>query len=290
MHIQGLPGQNQTEELVTGGTDGSDLRNVVVIGEQGHKAGDAAFHLDLEQDVRRGKAALRPAGLDVVHHHAGDAFAFRVVDVLFVAGKYLGLVGLRRGLRRSRRAGCTLTALAAAGGLAAAAGSEYAGRHENSQYDTHQSLHVILSICLCIFCTGRSRGAPMRKALIIAPGAACSRFSHFTPTPNRCKANGNFYALSPKSQEKVCISNLLKRFQTIFPRLWCGDRTGTPTPQPLIFETMGYPYHTHFFTVCKHFVIFAGNFSFFKGQIRALFNFFKNRLTKFFSADIINKL
>ncbi|WP_373210849.1 hypothetical protein [Allofournierella massiliensis] len=99
-------------------------------------------------------------------------------------------------------------------------------------------------------------GRTHAESPFLAPGALHPRFFHFTPTQNRCKANGNFYALSPKSQEKVCESNPLK----VFPRLQRGDQSGIPTPQPLVLETMGYSYHTHFLAVCKHFVIFGGTF------------------------------
>ena len=108
--IQRLPGQDEAEELVTAGTHGADLANGLVVGEHGHKAGDAALDLDLEQDVRLGQAALRAGGHDVVDHHSGDALALGVVSTLGLTGQHVGLVGrqgrLRGGFGLGRRAGC----------------------------------------------------------------------------------------------------------------------------------------------------------------------------------------
>ena len=103
--IQGLPRQDEAEELVTAGADRADLTDGLVVGEHRHKAGDAALDLDLEEDVRLGQAALGAGCHDVVDHHGGDALAFGVVSTLGLAGQHVGFVGRQGRLRGSLRPG-----------------------------------------------------------------------------------------------------------------------------------------------------------------------------------------
>ena len=58
MDIQCLPRQDETEELVTAGTDRANFADGLIIGKDRHKAGDAALDLDFKQDVGFGQAAL----------------------------------------------------------------------------------------------------------------------------------------------------------------------------------------------------------------------------------------
>ena len=167
--IERLPGQHQPEELVAGGADGPDVGDVVIIGEEGHEAGDAALHLDLKEHVRRGQAALRPAGLDVVHHHRGDALAFGIVRVLFVAGENVGLVRFRRGFRRGLHSG--LFFAAGSGGLVAAAGGEQADRHGQRQQDAQQTFHVLFPR-IPLFIAG---GTPPDSVFYYSRHAACGQ-------------------------------------------------------------------------------------------------------------------
>ena len=90
--IQGLPGQDQLEELVTAGTDGANLINIVVIIEHRHKAGDAAFHLDFKQHLRLGKATLRAGVHKVVHHKGGNALALGIIFAFSLAGQHVGFI------------------------------------------------------------------------------------------------------------------------------------------------------------------------------------------------------
>ena len=109
--IQRLPGQDQPEELVTAGADGTDFADVIIIGKDRHEAGDAAFHLDFKEDIGLGQPALGAGRHDVVDHDRGDALVL-VVGVLGFAGEHVGLVGFQGRLgrggnfrRRRRRAG-----------------------------------------------------------------------------------------------------------------------------------------------------------------------------------------
>ena len=143
VHIQRLPGQHQAEELVAGRPHRADGGDLVVIVKQGHETGNAALHLDFEQHLRRRKAPLGPAGGEVVHHHGGDALALRVVQVLFVTGEHIGLVGHGRGFRCGLRSGRGFIAagLPAASGISAA-GREQARRKGQGQNDTDKTFHV----------------------------------------------------------------------------------------------------------------------------------------------------
>ena len=152
--IERLPGQHQAEELVTGRAHGADVRNVVVVGEQGHETGDAALHLDLKKNIRSRQALLGAAGLDVVHHHRGDALAFGVVGVFLVAGEHIGLVGLGSGLGRGLHAG--FGGAAGGGGLIAAAGGEQADRHGQGQQDAQQTFHVLVPSYSAFYCRRRT--------------------------------------------------------------------------------------------------------------------------------------
>ena len=91
--IQGLPGQNQAEELVTAGADGADLSDRLIIGKDRHKAGDAALDLDLKQNICLGQAALRAGCHDVVDHDGRDALPLGVVGTLGLTGQDIGLIG-----------------------------------------------------------------------------------------------------------------------------------------------------------------------------------------------------
>ena len=93
MDVQGLPGQNQAEELVTAGADRADLADRLVIGKDRHKAGDAALDLDLKQDIGFGQAALGAGRHDVVDHDSRDALPLGVVGTLGLTGQDIGLIG-----------------------------------------------------------------------------------------------------------------------------------------------------------------------------------------------------
>ena len=166
--VERLPGQHQPEELVAGRADGPDVGDVVIVGKEGHEAGDAALHLDLKEHVRRGQAPLRPAGLDVVHHHRGDALAFGVVGILFVAGEHVGLIGFGGGLGGGFHSGF---AAAGSGGLVAAAGGEQAGRHGQRQQDAQQTFHVLFPR-IPLFIAG---GTPPDSVFYYSRRAACGQ-------------------------------------------------------------------------------------------------------------------
>ena len=97
MDIQRLPGQDELEELVTAGTHGADLPDVLIVIIHRHKAGDAALDLDLHQHLGVGQAALGTGRHDVVHHHGGDTLTLRVIGSLGFTGEGVCLIGRQRG-------------------------------------------------------------------------------------------------------------------------------------------------------------------------------------------------
>ena len=91
--VQRLIGHQQLQELVAARAQRADLRDGVGIVEHRAEAGDAALHLALDQQIGRGKAALRTGVLtggvgDVVHHHAHDA----AIAALGLTGQRVGIV------------------------------------------------------------------------------------------------------------------------------------------------------------------------------------------------------
>ena len=94
MVVQRLPRHEQLQELVAAGAQRPHLRDGTGVVVHRAKAGDAALHLALDEQVSRADAALRagvlPLGVaDVVHHHAHHA----AVAAARLTGKGVGVVG-----------------------------------------------------------------------------------------------------------------------------------------------------------------------------------------------------
>ena len=163
--VQRLIGHQQLQELVAARAQRADLRDGVGIVEHRAEAGDAALHLALDQQIGRGKAALRTGVLtggvgDVVHHHAHDT----AIAALGLTGQRVGIVrrqcgkagsglfaccqrGSSHGLRGSSRRSCAgrtdaQCLLEPAGKIAAqngTAGSTAAGKRQRSGSGTGQT-------------------------------------------------------------------------------------------------------------------------------------------------------
>ena len=143
VYIQALKGQQQAEELVTARADGADFGNILIIGIHGHKAGNAALHLDFHQNIRLRKAALGAGSGNIVYHYARDALGDIAVRAGF-AGEHIGLIGglgSGGGGRRSRGLGCR----AAVRSRLTAATDQHTGCHHAGKCCTRNTLnrHVL---------------------------------------------------------------------------------------------------------------------------------------------------
>ena len=142
--VQTVEGQQQLEELVTTGADGTELADILVVHEHRHKAGDAALDLDLDQNIRLGQTALGACIHDVVDHDAGDALPLGVVGILFLAGQDVGLIRFGGGFGGRLGGGLRGGGSGRCGrihGRAAAAGCQRQAQRKHSRCKSDQTFH-----------------------------------------------------------------------------------------------------------------------------------------------------
>ena len=167
VYIQALKGQQKAEELVTARADGADFGNILIIGIHGHKAGNAALHLDFHQNIRLRKAALGAGSGNVVYHYARDALGDIAVRA-GLAGEHIGLIGglgSGGGGCRSRWLGCR----AAVRSRLTAAADQHTGCHHAGKCCTRNTLnrHVLNPLFFAAR-TGKTR-FHIRRRLFVYP-------------------------------------------------------------------------------------------------------------------------